>query len=236
MLEEYTITYWLDKDNNGIWDFVVIKHNRIILVNLVENYDSSYIKIKIKSNEIEIIGDVNSFKIDDLRIYATALSEEDIKELYLTRVQLDEHGNLYIAKAKQKFNYLDGNVYSRYSKRVDKNPNFQTMDGRNVWNVEPSWFHLAPTLPLSDILKPNKQYKISIEIKHDTVHLDVYRPGGFRIYYTDGSFMDMICPGGTGWNKIERLTNKDKSVAYVSVYYYTSFPVYINTNSYMVEI
>ena len=34
MLEEYTITYWLDKDNNGIWDFVVMKHCGTILVNI----------------------------------------------------------------------------------------------------------------------------------------------------------------------------------------------------------
>ena len=35
-------------------------------------------------------------KIDDLRIYATALSDEDIKELYQTRGNIDSHGNLYV--------------------------------------------------------------------------------------------------------------------------------------------
>jgi hypothetical protein len=34
--------------------------------------------------------------IDDVRIYATALSDEDIKELYQTRAALDSHGNLWV--------------------------------------------------------------------------------------------------------------------------------------------
>lgn len=34
--------------------------------------------------------------IDDVRIYATALSDEDILELYQTRGSIDSHGNLYV--------------------------------------------------------------------------------------------------------------------------------------------
>lgn len=34
--------------------------------------------------------------IDDVRVYATALSDEDILELYQTRGNIDSHGNLYV--------------------------------------------------------------------------------------------------------------------------------------------
>jgi len=34
--------------------------------------------------------------IDDIRVYATALSDEDILELYQTRGSIDSHGNLYV--------------------------------------------------------------------------------------------------------------------------------------------
>ena len=45
-----------------------------------------------------------SGKIDDVRIYATALSDDDIKELYQTRGSIDSHGNLYVQYIKEPEN------------------------------------------------------------------------------------------------------------------------------------
>lgn len=42
--------------------------------------------------------------IDDVRVYATALSDEDIKELYQTRGNIDSHGNLYVQDIKEPEN------------------------------------------------------------------------------------------------------------------------------------
>ena len=35
-------------------------------------------------------------KLSDLRIYSTALSEDDIKELYKSKISVDKNGNVYI--------------------------------------------------------------------------------------------------------------------------------------------
>ena len=48
-------------------------------------------------------------KIDDFRIYATTLSEEDVKELYQTRASLDDKGNLYVSGINESRTQQIGN-------------------------------------------------------------------------------------------------------------------------------
>jgi hypothetical protein len=48
-------------------------------------------------------GNLNAYE-DDVRIYATALSDEDILELYQTRGSIDSHGNLYVQDIKEPEN------------------------------------------------------------------------------------------------------------------------------------
>lgn len=62
------------------------------------------------SNDDLIIGDGYTSpyngKIDDLQLYATALSDEDVKELYSQRASIDSIGNFYINKLQYKDNNL----------------------------------------------------------------------------------------------------------------------------------
>lgn len=77
-------------------------------------------RLNITTNTSGVIGSMyigkrngysRAFKgqIDDVRIYATALSDSDIKELYQTRASLDNQGNLLVSKLEEELNW-DGTI------------------------------------------------------------------------------------------------------------------------------
>lgn len=77
------------------WDGSIIRH----YANGVKVYEDARVSSGTSQNFYSIggySGRVFCGKLDDLRIYATTLSDEDIKELYQTRASLDDKGNLYV--------------------------------------------------------------------------------------------------------------------------------------------
>lgn len=56
-----------------------------------------------------IIGNLNG-NIDDIRIYATALSAEDIKQLYESRAKVDKTGKIFTNQFNEKSNFDENNL------------------------------------------------------------------------------------------------------------------------------
>jgi len=173
--------------------------------------------------------------MDDVRIYATALSADDIKELYNTRAQIDNKGNVYSNQVEESTNLLDPYIFMSYS-NSSKDPDIRFVDGRLTWRVYPSWFH--PNGAMNGMFKANTQYRMRLTISHATIHDSVYRPGGLTIKHTDGSTVNVVTTGDANktWKTAEAASTAGKTIEGIYVYYYTSYEVRIDmNNSFLVE-
>lgn len=172
--------------------------------------------------------------MDDYRIYATALSSNDILELYQNRMQLDNTGNLYIYNTNELYNHFNPiDFYQSVNSPLSNKPTYEIVDGIETWDVYPSYFH--PYSALRGRFKPNTQYIIHIRYKHYTYHNSDYVTGGFVIRYSDGTYNNIISKGNTEWQTVDLISDINKTISYISVHYYTSFRVYIDINSYIKE-
>lgn len=114
---DFTDEYWRQSPSGVVpygrwthiattWDGSVIRH--------YANGELVYTSATSSGTSQEFLGIAGysgrnfSGKLDDVRIYATALSDDDIKELYQTRVALDSHGNLYASEVMD----LDSKILS----------------------------------------------------------------------------------------------------------------------------
>lgn len=72
-------------------------------------------------------------KLADFRIYSTALSEDDIKEIYQTRASIDENGNLYCGNINNGYMIWDSeinsiNLVTNGSAELEDNTNFTSFN------------------------------------------------------------------------------------------------------------
>ena len=70
--------------------------------------------------------------IDDVRIYATVLSQADITDLYETRMEIEEAGTLYAKDFNAPINYLNPERFFTYDNSGTDDPGYQTYDGKSV--------------------------------------------------------------------------------------------------------
>ena len=114
-------------------------------------------------------------------------------------------------------------------------------NGENAISIQPNNFHQnsASIQIFKDEFVPNTQYIISLYMDVDDV---VYNGnnvgGGMSVTYTDGSTVDLNLIGNKtspkGWQHRLLFTDPNKSVAYMSSYYYTSIPVYYRWDSFVI--
>jgi hypothetical protein len=123
-------------------------------------------------------------KIDDVRIYATALSDTEVKTLYQSRAALDNKGNLYVEQIQESINigrkindaiknkaWQNGlNFYSQPNCQIDitdkgyhiyRPPNLIYPDaGNTMWGgLKVHLFNISPNI----LLKGHK-YKVSFNV------------------------------------------------------------------------
>ena len=123
---------------------------------------------------------INDISIDDFRIYATALSDEDILELYKTRGSVSKDGKVFINEITEKINYaykINNAIRSKEFKngltRYEQNDCKVTLtdDGVRIYRTpnitsdsKTTYGGLRLQLPFGTFEK-GKKYKVSFKAK-----------------------------------------------------------------------
>lgn len=186
--------------------------------------------------------------ISDFRIYATALSENEIKELYDTSTIIDNKGTLHTFEILENSeNLLKYENCLKYT-----NPANTSTRGKIVMrNGTPAMaFKATDTYPatyshmLEGFFKENTRYIFGFWLDtDDMVYNGTNRSGGFYVDYTDGThsvYSDLTVIGDAstpkGFQHKLYISTSGKSVKKIRIYYDIGTTFYLRGDSFITEI
>ena len=189
--------------------------------------------------------------IGDFKIYSTALSAEDILAEYNRKAAIDKNGNLFTGELVETTynlltseNLLNGRVNTNATSNVGE---IVTRNGYSAYRISPVAYWSGDGATSKNICKGqfgSGQYIFDLWIDVDDVYYDGngrWVPGGFEVYYTDGSVENVIVDanstqGHSGYQHLIRKTNANKIISGLGVYYYIGVPVYIRCDSVICKV
>lgn len=187
-------------------------------------------------------------KMSDFRIYATALSAEDIATLYHTPAQIDNLGGVHGFEINEEqaniFRYELINPYAKTPNAVGTGE-WSLRNGEWAMNIKPAPFHQnwedgTKSAILVNEIQPNTQYVVNLWIDADEVNngSGTYSNAGLRVYYTDGTSQNFYGAGGDGVGFQHRfgLTDASKSISLIYVVYSRNNNTYYRWDSYICPV
>ena len=187
----------------------------------------------------------------DFKIYSTALSAEDILAEYNRKAAIDKNGNLFTGELVETTynlltseNLLNGRVNTSATSNVGEIVN---RNNYSAYRISPVAYWSGDGATSKNICKGqfgSGQYIFDLWIDVDDVYYDGngrWVPGGFEVYYTDGSVENVIVDanstqGHSGYQHLIRKTNANKTISGLGVYYYIGVPVYIRCDSVICKV
>ena len=187
----------------------------------------------------------------DFKIYATALSTEDIVAEYNRKAAIDKNGNLSTGEIIETTynlltseNLLNGRVNTSATSNVGE---IVTRNGYSAYRISPVAYWSGNDATSKNICKGqfgSGQYIFDLWIDVDEVYYSgngQWVPGGFNVYYTDGSVDNVVVDanstqGHSGYQHLIRKTNANKTISGLGVYYYIGVPVYIRCDSVICKV
>ena len=195
--------------------------------------------------------------LSDFRIYSTALSADDVKDLYETSASIDNHGVLHaydiVENTENIFtleNLLETVNPDRWTPGSNdhNDPRWVMRNGQAAMSIGPSpfWYgaYADSIHHLGKYFKAGKQYKIDLWIDTDDIYdsTNGQSLGGIRLTYTDGSnTSNNLCVMGDvnnhkGFQHITYYTDPTKTVKGLYIYYSLHYPAYYRADSSITEV
>ena len=184
----------------------------------------------------------------DIRMYTTALSDDDIKELYDTAAFIDNLGNVSCYEFEEQNENLLKYEYTIIGTNTSNTSTRGKYTKRNgVWAMafkatDTYWSSAYHHVMLAGRFKENTQYVFDLWLDTDNVISGGNNVvGGFTIYYTDNtSTSTLTCTGSQanpkGWQHKFYISTAGKTVSDIIVYYYTSATFYVRADSFIAPV
>lgn len=179
--------------------------------------------------------------ISDFRMYVTPLTDNDVMDLYSTSTSVDNFGNLHCYEVDESTENLFKVEYINEVSEMDINWTLRNGEYALILNPTNFYENGVYTKVLKGKFLSNTQYKFDLWMDSDEViHQNVNRPGGLNVVYTDGTNSAITVTGSSsspkGFQHKVFYSDLNKSVDYVTVYYYTGNNVYYRWDSVIIPI
>ena len=201
-------------------------------------FDIDYLQVGKRSTTSD--GFVGS--ISDFRMYVTPLTDNDVMDLYSTSTSVDNFGNLHCYEVDESVENLFKVEYINEVSELDIN--WTLRNGEYALILNPTNFYESGVYAkvLQGKFLSNTQYKFDLWMDSDEViYQNVNRPGGLDVVYTDGTNSAITVTGSSsspkkGFQHMVFYSDINKSVDYVTVYYYVGNNVYYRWDSVIIPI
>lgn len=179
--------------------------------------------------------------ISDFRMYVTPLTDNDVMDLYSTSTSVDNFGNLHCYEVDESTENLFKVEYINEVSKLDINWTLRNGEYALILNPTNFYENGVYTKVLKGKFLSNTQYKFDLWMDSDEViHQNVNRPGGLVVVYTDGTNSAITVTGSSsspkGFQHMVFYSDINKSVDYVTVYYYVGNNVYYRWDSVIIPI
>lgn len=201
-------------------------------------FDIDYLQVGKRSTTSD--GFVGS--ISDFRMYVTPLSDNDVMDLYSTSTSVDNFGNLHCYEVDESTENLFKVEYINEVSKLDINWTLRNGEYALILNPTNFYENGVYTKVLKGKFLSNTQYKFDLWMDSDEViYQNVNRPGGLSVVYTDGTNSAITVTGSSsspkkGFQHMVFYSDINKSVDYVTVYYYVGNNVYYRWDSVIIPI
>ena len=180
--------------------------------------------------------------ISDFRMYVTPLTDNDVMDLYSTSTSVDNFGNLHCYEVDESTENLFKVEYINEVSKMDINWTLRNGEYALILNPTNFYENGVYTKVLKGKFLSNTQYKFDLWMDSDEViYQNVNRPGGLDVVYTDGTNSAITVTGSSsspkkGFQHKVFYSDLNKSIDYVTVYYYVGNNVYYRWDSVIIPI
>ncbi len=201
-------------------------------------FDIDYLQVGKRSTTSD--GFVGS--ISDFRMYVTPLTDNDVMDLYSTSTSVDNFGNLHCYEVDESTENLFKVEYINEVSKMDINWTLRNGEYALILNPTNFYENGVYTKVLKGKFLSNTQYKFDLWMDSDEViYQNVNRPGGLVVVYTDGTNSAITVTGSSsspkkGFQHKVFYSDINKSIDYVTVYYYVGSNVYYRWDSVIIPI